>query len=62
MYALMCLYLYCVALSAAAAIQHFWNEDEFCQNLNTKYADNSRVIKTVSTYELIKNVTTNVIR
>lgn len=62
MYALMCLYLYCVAVPAATAIQHFWNEDEFCQNLNAKYVDNSRVIKTVSTYELIKNVTTNVIR
>ncbi|CAI6342955.1 unnamed protein product [Macrosiphum euphorbiae] len=33
MYALMCLYLYCVALTAAAAIQNFWNEDEFCRNL-----------------------------
>ncbi|XP_026819094.1 tyrosine-protein kinase receptor torso-like [Rhopalosiphum maidis] len=52
MYALMCLYLYCVALPAAAAIQHFWNEDEFCQNLNTKYIDNNRVIK-------IANITCN---
>ncbi|XP_003243139.2 uncharacterized protein LOC100569871 [Acyrthosiphon pisum] len=34
MYALMCLYLYCVALTAAAAIQNFWNEDEFCRKLN----------------------------
>lgn len=52
MYALKCLYLYCVAIPAAVAIQHFWNEDEFCQNLNAKYVDKSSVAIIVSTYKL----------
>lgn len=41
MYALVWLYLRCTALTAAVAAQHFWDEDEFCQNLNVKYANQS---------------------
>jgi len=53
MHALMCLYLYCVALPAAAATQNFWNEYEFCQNLNAKYDSGAYKIVSTCSYPII---------
>lgn len=52
MYAYVCLYLHCIALSSAITAQQFWNDDEFCQNLNNKLdvKRNSISVKNVSTY------------
>lgn len=41
MYTSTCLFL--VLSAAAAAAQHFWNDNEFCQNLNSRNAKQSLV-------------------
>lgn len=60
MYALVYPYLFCVALSTAIAVQHFWYEDEFCQNLNTnpdvKWSSSINVVGSVSNKIKILNL------
>lgn len=52
MYTLVCLYLLCIALPVAVAVQFFWNKDEFCEKFNFRHVEESSIDTNYVSYYL----------